>query len=139
MKKLIEKLLSREVIAYVIVGGLTTAVNYIVYYSGRLILDIDYRVINAIAWLAAVIFAYFANRRYVFDSAEKGKANWKEFTGFAGSRVLTLLLEEGFLQVTVEYLHLNDMWMKIAVSVVVVILNYFFSRMILKKKENQDE
>ena len=62
-----------EIVRYLIVGGLTTVVSLSVYYGCVLtFLDpenpLQLQAANIISWIAAVTFAFFANRIFVFRS-----------------------------------------------------------------------
>ncbi len=137
LSKLKEKLLNRETVLYIVFGVLTTAVNYAVYYFCRF-LDIDYKVANVIAWIFAVIFAFITNKLFVFESKSwKPATALRELVLFAGARVFSLLIEEGFLLFTVEVLHANDRIMKLIAAVFVVVINYFFSKFFIFKKDGR--
>lgn len=75
-----KKLLSREVITYLIAGGLTTVVNFVVYGVLFNYLDVANMLANTIAWVVAVIFAYIVNNYWVFQndtsSGKKKEKNW---------------------------------------------------------------
>lgn len=62
MKKLLVKLFNKETITYVIFGGLTTVVNYAVYYLFYKFTMVDPVVYNIIAWVVAVLFAFITNK-----------------------------------------------------------------------------
>ena len=133
------KYLNRETIMYLVFGVLTTLVNWIVYY-GLSFAGVPYLLAQVIAWIAAVVFAYYTNRKYVFDSKTQGKkAVLKEFFAFIGARLLTFLIETALLFVLVDLCHFSDKWMKIPVSVITVILNYVFSKLFIFKKEQAHE
>lgn len=68
----------KEFISYGIVGVMTTLVNYIVYFI-CLKIGIDWLTSNSLAWLVAVIFAYFSNRKVVFHSSNDMKKECIEF------------------------------------------------------------
>ena len=140
MKKFLGRFLNRETISYLIFGVLTTVVNYIVYYGLRHF-DINYMIANGVAWVAAVLFAYFTNKHYVFNSHDYSlKVLLPEMGRFAAGRLITLALEQAFLFVTVELLGGSDRLMKLLVSVAVVILNYIFSKLfIFKHTSNKEE
>ena len=132
-----KKLFNRETILYVVFGVLTTAVNYAAYYFCRF-LDVDYRIANVIAWIFAVIFAFITNKLFVFESKSwKPAVALRELALFAGARIFSLLIEEGFLLFTVEVLHGNDRIMKLIAAVFVVIINYFFSKFFIFKKDGK--
>ena len=80
----------REIISYLVVGGLTTVVSLGVYYACVFtFLDPDkpvqLQIANIISWIAAVTFAYFTNRRFVFES--KNENMLKEATAFFAARI----------------------------------------------------
>lgn len=58
----------KEFISYGIVGVMTTLVNYMVYFIS-LKIGIHWLISNSLAWMVAVIFAYFSNRKVVFHSS----------------------------------------------------------------------
>ena len=55
-----KKLQNSQIIRYIMTGGMTTVINYIIYILLTAV-QLDYLVANSIAWLGAVIFAYYAN------------------------------------------------------------------------------
>lgn len=136
----LKKILTYEVISYVVVGALTTLVNYAVYFLARIFLTGDAGVIpsNVIAWIFAVAFAYIANKLFVFESLSREKNTvLKELAGFIACRIVSLFLDTGFVYVTVAVLHWNEPLFKLLSNVFVVIANYFASKyLIFKKKES---
>ena len=130
LNKIIKKLLSREVIVYIIFGVLTTLVNFVAFYLFNDLMKIHYVWANAMAWLAAVIFAFVTNKQFVFESRSwELKTTLREAVGFTGGRVLSLLLEQGGLVLFVELMHMQEMIAKVILAVVVVIANYIFSKL----------
>lgn len=135
LKELFEKY--KDLIPYVIFGVLTTIVNYASYWLFAHPLGCGTVFSTAVAWLLSVLFAYVTNRRWVFHSTARGaKAVGKEFAAFLAARISTGLLDMLVMYVFVDVLGWNDMIMKLASNVIVVILNYIFSKFfIFKKKE----
>ena len=85
---------------------------------------------NALAWVVAVVFAFVTNKQFVFESKSwKLKSTLKEAIGFTGGRVVTLLLEQGGMLLFVEAIHMNENLAKAILAVIVVILNYVFSKL----------
>ena len=131
----------KEIINYIIVGGLTTVVSLGIYY-GLVFTVLDpnnafqLQVANVASWVGAVTFAYFANRKYVFESNDRHIA--KEMTKFYSSRVATLLMDAGIMFVSVTLLGFNDKIMKLIVQVIVTVLNYVFSKLMVFKKKGKD-
>ncbi len=137
IKELLEKY--REVISYIFWGVMTTLVNYVVYFVCTKAFGIDYLVSNVIAWLLSVIFAFWVNKVYVFRSyGTNAKTMVREFGTFVSARVLSGVLETGMLALFVETLHFNSDVVKIAASVLVVIINYVLSKLIIFKKQEEE-
>ncbi|MEJ8737704.1 GtrA family protein [Erysipelotrichaceae bacterium HCN-30851] len=119
-----------ELITYIIVGGLTTLVNFVVYFACTSA-SLHYLVANVISWVVAVLFAYFANRKYVFKSETNSQKT--EFIQFVSLRAVTLIVESILLFVFVQLLFMNENIAKIVVSVVTVIGNYVFCKFLIFK------
>ncbi len=127
----------KEIVNYLIVGVLTTVVSLGVYYICTVtFLDpknaFQLQVANIISWIVSVIFAYFTNRKYVFES--KNPNIVKEATSFFLSRVSTLLMDMGIMFVCVTLIGMNDKISKIISQVVVIISNYIISKLFVFKK-----
>ncbi|MDD5791862.1 MAG: GtrA family protein [Erysipelotrichaceae bacterium] len=126
----------QEVISYLFFGVLTTVVNYIIYFSLNAVLGEDlYLVNNVVAWAGAVIFAFVVNKFFVFKKKSKNSAELiKEMTSFALARLASLGIEEIILFIGMSLLKLNGTIVKLAAQVIVVILNYFFSKFFIFRK-----
>lgn len=94
--------------------------------------DLDIQIANVLSWVCAVAFAYLTNRKYVFKS--KSNDILKEASSFVLSRVTTLLIEMALMYLFYSVMHMDDAFAKIIVQVVVVILNYVFSKLLVFKK-----
>lgn len=160
LTKILAKLVNAETVTYVFFGVLTTIVNLICFKVFDLVLgDKLYLLSNAIAWVAAVVFAYVTNKLFVFESKSWSVSVLKkEIPSFLGARVLSFFIEEGgmflfvdllgFDRFGVSFSFLKDsvatgsvavggkMLAKLIVAVVVVILNYFFSKLFIFKKDS---
>lgn len=135
IKELYEKY--KELINYVIVGVMTTVVSLVAYYGCVLtFLDPDsavqLQIANIISWIAAVTFAYFTNRKYVFESQNQNLL--QEAAKFYASRLGTLLIDMGIMFVGVTVLSFNDKIVKLVVQVVVIVANYVISKFFVFKK-----
>lgn len=116
-----KKLQESQIVRYIMTGGMTTGVNYIIYI-GLMALSVNYLMANTIAWLGAVTFAYFANREVVFHSKGDKK---QEFLQFFSLRAATLVIENLLLLLLVDCIGMGSLVSKILVSVITVVLNYF--------------
>ena len=133
MKALIQKYW--DVISYLFFGVLTTAVNYLIYLPCYNWLKWSGTVSTAVAWVVAVAVAYLTNKPFVFKSHDWSmKTVLPELTSFLACRVGSGLMDMGIIFVTVDLLHWNGNWMKLATNVLVVVLNYFGSKLFVFKK-----
>lgn len=124
----------RQVVDYLFWGAATTLVNYLVYFLLTRFLHIDIVFANIAAWAIAVLFAFWVNRAFVFH----GNGNLlAEFLLFSGGRIFSGALETGILWLFVDTLHFYDLPIKIFASVIVVILNYIFSKFIIFTKRGK--
>jgi len=142
----------KELITYVIFGVLTTLVNFFAFGIFTKIFGEDlYLVNNAIAWVVGVVFAYITNKLFVFESKSWDlKVITKEITGFLGARIFSFLVEEGGMFLFVSVLGLGEKSLtllgftitgqfivKILLAVIVVILNYIFSKFFIFRIKNE--
>ena len=124
----------KELIMYLIFGGLTTLVSLLIYYLlVYTILNpnvaLELQIANILSWAGAVIFAYITNRKFVF--ASKSKKVKTEASKFVLSRITTLLMDMLIMFVFVTLFHLNDKVIKIISQVVVIVSNYLFSKLLV--------
>ncbi len=134
MKNLITK--NKEIITYLIFGVLTTITSLLTYYLCVYTFlnpnnPIELQIANVISWICACLFAYITNRKYVFES--KSKNVLKEFSKFLFSRLLTLIIDMGIMFLWVTILKGNDKIAKLIIQVLVIILNYIFSKLLVFK------
>ena len=146
MKNLIVDLYKKykEIINYLIFGALTTVVSLVTKYILLFtILDatnaFELQLSIIISWILAVLFAYFTNRKFVFESKSSKKI--KEFINFIVARLSTLVLEMAIMWFFVTLLKLNsDLYVvifTIITQVAVVIGNYIFSKLFVFKKTDK--
>lgn len=135
MKEIIKR--NREIISYLIIGVLTTIVSLISYYLLTITLlspnnPLELTIANIISWIISVLFAYITNRKYVFQSKDKNIL--KEASKFTLSRVTTLIIDILLMFIFVSILHFNDKIIKLLVQIIIIILNYIFSKLLVFKK-----
>lgn len=146
INELRKKVVNRETIAYIIAGVLTTLVNFISYEGFyRLIMASNYRTedanlnANAIAWIIAVTFAYVVNKRNVFLSkSETIKEELLKIAKFYAARLVTLVIEQLGIYVFIERMGIYRWFVKAALAVFVIVVNYIFSKLCIFNKKNVD-
>lgn len=138
----------KEIILYIVFGVLTTAVSFISYAVCTKLINLKNEIAgialsNVISWVCAVLFAFATNKIWVFESRSGDvKTVFGEFWKFVASRLVTGALE-WFGVPFLVYLGLNQtifgtkgMLSKLTVSILVVILNYIFSKIFVFKKNS---
>ncbi len=123
----------KEIINYLIFGGLTTLISIVTYALFAKVFNIDYLISNVLSWIIAVLFAYITNKIFVFES--KSKKNIKEITSFFFFRIVSLLIEMIILYIFVDMFHIDDLFTKIIAQVIVIVANYVFSKVFVFKKD----
>jgi cell wall teichoic acid glycosylation protein gtcA len=127
-----------SVLLYLIFGVLTTFVNIVVYYILSNHVLLSNILSNGIAWVAAVIFAFITNKIWVFKSKTlEIEQVIKELIAFFSARLSTGLLDMAIMYVGVDLLKVNSIYSKIISGVVVVILNYIFSKLFIFRKNKE--
>ncbi len=137
----------KEQIMYLFVGGGTTVVDWLIFTALVFLLPdlsalpffshfpnaIEYTV----AWAGAVLFAYWASKYFVFETAKK--EGFSQFLRFVGSRVLTLVLSLVGDFLLTGLAHINEFIAKLIISVAVVIINYITSKLLVFNKKESEE
>lgn len=124
----------QEGMRYLIFGGVSTIINIIVFmilnYFGTSTL-----ISNFIAWIISIIFGYVTNKMCVFYSITSSKRKLlQEATSFLGCRIFTLIIDEIYMYITIDILNLNSLLMKIISNIIVIFLNFVFSKIWIFKK-----
>lgn len=129
----------KEIINYLIFGGVTTVINFAVYVVLAKIMLVNEVIANVMAWIISVIFAYITNRVYVFESKNTGvKYIIKEFSSFIGCRIFSGIIDMGSFWLLFTVFKINDIVAKIIIAIIVVILNYLFSKLIIFKSKKEE-
>jgi putative flippase GtrA len=123
--------LDRELVLYVFFGALTFLVNIVTYFIFEDLMGINYLISNILAWFFSVLFAYVTNRIWVFES--KSPDILKEMSLFFGGRIFSGAVDTGLMYIFIDVLMISDLISKIVVQVIVIILNYVFSKLIVFK------
>lgn len=144
----------KELISYVFFGVLATIVNLVSFKIFDVILGAHlYLITNIVSWFITVVFAYFTNKLWVFESKSwEAKIVVKELVGFFGARIFSLAVEEAGLWLMIDVCSMGELsWeifsfvltgnmiAKIIMQVVIVILNYVFSKLVIFKNKDKSK
>jgi len=134
LKNLFEKY--KDIIPYAFFGVCTTVVNTLAYMLCARTLEMEVVPSTIIAWFVAVLFAYLTNRKWVFHSEARTRAEIaREVLSFYSCRIATGVVDWIIMYIFVDVLQMNDLVIKIAANVVVIVLNYVASKVLIFKKK----
>lgn len=153
LKKLYDRF--EELIVYVYYGVLTTIVNTIVQFGMEFGLlafvpwsaNIENFLSTSVAWLVAVVFAFYVNKVHVFKSKTTStKQLMWEFWTFISGRIITWLMTVGIMQFAVLFYMEEDgtknVWIYALFyflqQVIITLSNYFISKLIVFRKKNKE-
>lgn len=135
MKKKIYQLYENSVVRYLFFGGCTTLVNMVSFYCLRK-LGITLNLANFISIILAILFAYIVNAKCVFQSDwDDGREVFRSFLKFVGARAVTMVIEVAGLWLLVDLVQMQEMFGKLLIQFVTIILNYVFSKVFVFAKK----
>lgn len=127
-----------RIVRYAFIGGCTTLVNFVAFWLLKDVCSVELNLSNTIAVVSSIIFAYIANKLFVFKSRAKGPRElFNEMLLFFASRAATMLLDIGAIFLIHSVIGVDEryaMASKIIVNIVVIVLNYLFSQRIFSKE-----
>lgn len=137
MNKILELIKKyKELIVYGIFGVLTTIVDFGTYYVLTNVIGAEENLSNVLSQITAIVFAFITNKIFVFEDRKNGFIDVvMQFTKFFSMRLVSLLINSGLFWIMVEKLSVNDFVTKASVAVIVIILNYVFSKLFIFKKD----
>ena len=127
----------KEPIMYLFFGGLTTVINIVAYHLLYEVMSVSNTLSNIIAWVLSVLFAFITNKVWVFESKERGAALLREAVSFFGCRAATGVLDLAIMFLCVDLLSLPATPCKIGSNVLVIILNFVFSKLLIFKGDKK--
>ena len=127
----------KEGLLYLFFGGCSTLINILTFFICRQF-ELSIVVSNMIAWTTAVIFAFITNKLIVFDSKNMDKkVVMKETISFFIARVISLGFDMGIIYLMIDVMKIHEIISKVVANIVVIILNYKFSKLFIFKKEKK--
>lgn len=124
----------KEIIRYIIFGAMTTVVNFAVFYFIDTILGISYLIANAISIVVSILFAFFTNKWFVFQTKSENFGEWfREFMLFLSLRMGTSVFDMLSMWLLVQFASMDSNLAKLLTQFIVVALNYVFSKLFIFK------
>lgn len=128
----------KDVIMYGLMGILTTLINIFIFVVITKFFGWNYVAGTTIAWLVSVIFAYFTNKHFVFESVDYSIiAILRELLLFFIFRIISYIIDILLMVLFVEVLIVNDLISKIIANFFVILINFFASKYLIFIKKKQ--
>ena len=125
----------KEVLLYLFFGGTAFFLNIFLFIAIEKFLGIDALINNIFCWIICVMYQYFTNKVWVFESKTENFADFvREIISFFSGRIFTLVVEEVIIAIFITWLKFDTMSVKLAAQVVVIVLNYVISKLFIFKK-----
>ena len=129
IKDIINKVITKETILYIVFGVLTTLVNIGISTILLKVFKVEGNIASTIGIIVSIIFAYFTNRKMVFNSTAIGlKENLTEFFKFILGRSFTMILEICGVYILYSLIGVQYIISKLVMTVIVIIVNFFMSK-----------
>ena len=145
LKNIIKKVINKETFLYLVFGVLVTLLNIILFYIFVTRMKMSTFYGNLLDTILCILFQYFTNRIWVFESKNKGKEAVKEFIQFILARGVTAVIDQIFVVVGVDFFVAKyvshsqqgvfSIGIKILSNIIVIILNYIFSKLFVFNKK----
>lgn len=127
-----------DIVLYILFGGVTTAVNFAVYFPLLNHYHLSGALSNGISWFFAVLAAFLTNKPFVFHSNDWSlKTVVPEALRFYGCRFFSGVCETLAILITVDMLNWNGNVMKAVTSIFVIVVNYIASKWFVFKHDKQ--
>lgn len=142
-----KKLMNYETVSYLIVGVLTTLVDYLAFVlvneslqaGGAVTKDTAVMAATLLSWLLAVLFAYLTNKLIVFRNFCFAPAYLaRECAGFFAARLLSGVITFFLMWLMADLLSWNEYLAKIFTSVFNMVFNYVASKLWIFKKQTNE-
>lgn len=129
----------KAIILYLFFGACSTCINFFAYYLCYNVGKCSNLLSTAVAWLAAVLFAYVTNKLWVFESKSfDGKTLLREVVSFFSCRIATGVLDMIIMYIAVDRLAKNELLWKLLSNLIVIVLNYAASKLVIFKSGQSD-
>ena len=122
-----------QIIKFLIVGGIATGIDWLIYFVLYNYLKIEPLIANIISYSISTVYNYLASVKYVFK-VDNTKKKYQTFVVFVIFSLIGLLLSEGLIYLLINKLKTNEMLAKIISTIIVMVFNFITRKIFLEKK-----
>ena len=120
-----------QIFKFVIVGGIATIIDWVIYYLLYNFMHINPLIANILSFSVSVIYNYIASVKWVFD-VNKNKGKIRMLVEFLIFSIIGLVLTELLLWIGIDKLNMNAMLVKIAATAIVMVFNFITRKIFLE-------
>lgn len=140
----INKIIFSETFLYLVVGGLTTIINWAVFVVVNELLKQNnlkmWFLAEAAAFISAVLFAFFCDKFIVFKHPFVSiKKLLAELISFVSARLIINTIAVIVMAILIETFSINEYIAKLVSSIINIVLNYLVSKFLIFNKRNEIE
>lgn len=121
----------RNLILYGIIGGISSGLDFLIYFLLINIVGIHYLIANTCSILVGITTSFTLNRHYNFKVKDKTK---QRFVIFLCVGLLGLLISSLILYICIQQLKLDELLSKLLSIVFVVVMQFIINKNITFKK-----
>lgn len=122
----------QEIITYLFFGGMTTVVNFLVFFLTRNLFGWNLILSNTLSWVFSVLFAFTTNKKWVFKSKSTSiKQFLMELSKFFFYRIVSFGIDMGCMLLFIDVFKMGEFWAKLITQAIIVIANYIFSKFLI--------
>lgn len=119
-----------QIFKFIIVGGIATVIDWVIYYICYHFIGIAPLLANIISFSISVVYNFWASIKYVFNTKGDNKRNFVIFIVLA---VLGLGINELIIFLLHNQLSWNAMLVKIIATAIVMVFNFVTRKKLLEK------
>lgn len=128
------KKLLTQIFKFIIVGGIATVIDYIIFFIMHDILHIGTLVSNIMSFSISVIYNYIASVKWVFD-VDKDKDKKQQFIIFIVLSVIGLGINTGIVYLLIDVLKVYSLISKVVATGIVMVFNFITRKIFLEKTD----
>ena len=121
-----------QIIKFVIVGGIATIIDYIIFFILHELLKVPTLPSNITSFTISVIYNYIASVKWVFDVKKDDPK--KQFVIFLILSIIGLLINTAIVYVTIDILKWYSLICKVIATGIVMVFNFITRKIFLEKK-----
>lgn len=121
-----------QIIKFIIVGGIATIIDYIIFFVLHELLKLPTLPSNITSFTISVIYNYIASVKWVFDVKKDDPK--KQFIIFLVLSIIGLLINTAIVYITIDILKWYSLICKVIATGIVMVFNFITRKLFLEKR-----